>query len=90
MPPTNRNLKRSHAIKISVTPAIYEKLVFVSNTLGITPAQIAAMALSEYVTTKAIAFTSAQASSERAIEAMTPHMAELFQLLGQQVKDEKC
>lgn len=84
MPVTNKNLKRSHAIKISVTPAIYQKLVFVSDTLGISPAQIAAMALSEYVTTKSIAFTSAQASSERVIEAMAPHMAELFQRLGEE------
>lgn len=84
MPVTNKNLKRSHAIKISVTPAIYQKLVFVSDTLGISPAQIAAMALSEYVTTKAIAFTSAQASSERMIEAMAPHVADLFQRLGEE------
>lgn len=84
MPVTTKNLKRSHALKISVTPAVYQKLVFVSETLGISPAQIAAIALSEYVTTKAIAFTSAQASSERLIEAMAPHMAELFQRIGEE------
>lgn len=88
MPATNRNLKRSHAIKISVTPAVFEKLQFVSETLGITTAQICAMAVSEYVTTKAISYTSAQATSERAIEAMVPHMVELFQRIGEEEK--KC
>lgn len=83
MPVTTQNIKRTHALKISVTPAVYQKLLFVSETLGISPAQIAAMALSEYVTTKAIAFTAAQATSERVIEAMTPHMADLFQAMGQ-------
>lgn len=88
MPTTKQNLKRSHAIKISVTPAVYEKLRFVSDTLGITTAQICAMAVSEYVTTKALAFTSAQAQSERVIEAMAPHMSELFQRMGEEEK--KC
>lgn len=86
MPVTNRNLKRSHALKISVTPAVFEKLTFVSETLGISTAQICAMAVSEYVTTKTIAFTSAQQTTERAIEAMAPHMAELFQRIGEEEK----
>lgn len=88
MPTTNKNLKRSHAIKISVTPAVYEKLQFVSETLGITSAQICAMAVSEYVTAKSISFTSAQKTSESAIQAMLPHMAELFQRIGEEEK--KC
>lgn len=82
MPPTNRNLKRSHAIKISITPAVFEKLVFVSETLGMSTAQIAALAVSEYVANKSIAFRAAQTSSEQMIESMAPHMAELFQKLG--------
>ena len=82
MPPTNRNLKRSHAIKISITPAVFEKLVFVSETLGMSTAQIAALAVSEYVANKSISFRAAQTSSEQMIESMAPHMAELFQKLG--------
>ena len=82
MPPTKKNLKRSHAIKISITPAVYEKLVFVSETLGMSTAQIAALAVSEYVANKSISFRVAQTSSEQMIESMAPHMAELFQKLG--------
>ena len=49
--------------------------------LGIAPSQVAAVAVSEYVAAKAIAFGAAEKTGQQMIEAMTPHMAEMFQNL---------
>ena len=73
--------KRSQAVKISLTPTAMDKLVFVAETLGIAPSQVAAVAVSEYVAAKAIAFGAAEKTGQQMIEAMTPHMAEMFQNL---------
>jgi len=74
--------KRSQAVKISLTPTAMDKLVFVAETLGIAPSQVAAVAVSEYVAAKAIAFGAAEKTGQQMIEAMTPHMAEMFQKLA--------
>lgn len=74
--------KRSQAVKISLTPTAWEKLVFVAETLGIAPSQVAAVAVSEYVATKSIAFGAAEKTGQQMIEAMTPHMSEIFQKLA--------
>lgn len=76
------SLARSHAVKVGLTPATYEKLRFVSETLGMTPSAVAALAVSEYAAAKFISFNVAEKSSNQAIEAMVPHMAQLFQSLA--------
>ena len=63
-------------------PTAMDKLVFVAETLGIAPSQVAAVAVSEYVAAKAIAFGAAEKTGQQMIEAMTPHMAEMFQKLA--------
>lgn len=73
---------RSHAVKIGLTPATYEKLRFVSETLGMTPSGVAAMAVSEYAAAKFIAFNVADKASNQMIESMAPHMVQLFQSLA--------
>lgn len=78
----NPNTKRSHPMKVSLTPATYDKLKVVAETLGMAPSAVAAMAVSEYAAAKFIAFNSAEKSSQQAIEAMVPHMAQMFQALA--------
>lgn len=76
------SLARSHAVKVGLTPATYEKLRFVSDTLGMTPSAVAAMAVSEYAASKFISFNTAEKASNQAIEAMVPHMAQFFQSIA--------
>ena len=75
----NPLMTRSHAVKVGLTPATYEKLTFVSETLGMAPSAVAALAVSEYVALKCIAFGATQATQEKMIEAMAPQIASLFQ-----------
>lgn len=74
--------KRSYVVKISLSPAVGAKLEQVAEVLGLAPSQIAAIAVSEYAAAKAIAFSAAERSSQQMIEAMGPHMADLFQSLA--------
>ena len=47
-----------------------------------TPSAVAAMAVSEYAASKFISFNTAEKASNQAIEAMVPHMAQLFQSIA--------
>jgi hypothetical protein len=79
----NPNTKRSHPMKVSLTPATFEKLKVVAETLGMAPSAVAAMAVSEYAAAKFITFNAAEKTSQQAIEAMVPHMAQMFQALAE-------
>ena len=45
MPVKKLTEKRSHAVKISLTPSAHDKLLLVSEAYGMAPSQIAAMAV---------------------------------------------
>jgi hypothetical protein len=86
MPATSLEQKRSHIIKVSVTPAIWAKLTAISEVLGIPPSAIAALAVSEYAATKHLAFTSVERNMNAAIEAMMPHLLPVLDALSKEGK----
>lgn len=67
-----------YAVKVGLTPATYEKLRFVSETLGMDPLRSQRW-LRASTPQPPISFNVAEKSSNQAIEAMVPHMAQLFQ-----------
>lgn len=74
--------KRSHAVKISLTPTSYDKLLLVSEAFGMAPSQIAAMAVAEYTAKQAVVLQAAEAGTQKMIDSMAPHMADLFKSIA--------
>lgn len=74
--------KRSQAVKISLTPTAYDKLLLVAEAFGMAPSQIAAMAVSEYTAKQAVVLQAAEAGTQKMIDSMAPHMADLFQSIA--------
>lgn len=74
--------KRSQIVKLSLTPSSYEKLLLVAESFGMAPSQIAAMAVAEYTAKQAIVLQAAEQGTQKMIDTMAPHMADLFQSIA--------
>lgn len=74
--------KRSHPVKISLTPSSHEKLLLVADAYGMAPSQIAAIAVAEYTAKQAVMLQAAEAGTQKMIDAMSPHVADLFQSIA--------
>lgn len=74
--------KRTEAVKISLTPTSYEKLLLVAEAFGMAPSQIAAIAVAEYTAKQAISLQAAETGTQKMIDSMAPHMADLFQSIA--------
>lgn len=74
--------KRSQIVKLSLTPSSYDKLLLVAESFGMAPSQIAAMAVAEYTAKQAIVLQAAEQGTQKMIDAMSPHVADLFQSIA--------
>ena len=74
--------KRSQIVKLSLTPSSYDKLLLVAESFGMAPSQIAAMAVAEYTAKQAIVLQAAEQGTQKMIDTMAPHMADLFQSIA--------
>ena len=90
MPVKKLTEKRSHAVKISLTPSAHDKLLLVSEAYGMAPSQIAAMADAEYTAKQAVMLQAAEQGTQKMIDSMAPHMADLFQSIAAKEGLDKC
>ena len=74
--------KRSQIVKLSLTPSSYDKLLLVAESFGMAPSQIAAMAVAEYTAKQAVMLQAAEQGTQKMIDSMAPHMADLFQSIA--------
>ena len=82
MPVKKLTEKRSHPVKISLTSSAYDRLLLVAESFGMAPSQIAAMAVAEYTAKQAIVLQAAEQGTQKMIDTMAPHMADLFQSIA--------
>lgn len=78
MPVTKLSEKRSHAVKVTLTPTSWDKLTFVAEQLGVAPSQVATMAVSEYAAMKSIALKSSDVGTKQIIDVMVPALTEML------------
>lgn len=80
--PSRLSEKRSQTVKISLTPSSYDKLLLIAEAFGMAPSQIAAMAVAEYTAKQAVSLQAVEAGTQKMIDSMAPHMADLFKSLA--------
>lgn len=74
--------KRSEALKVSMTPALFADLVAVSEAIGQTPTTAASFAIGQWVAQQKRTIGAAESAVKQVMESMGPEMVEQLKLYG--------
>jgi len=76
----NPERKRSHPLKLQITPTLYADLVAVSEAMGQTPSTAAAFAIGQWVAQQKRTLGAAEMAVTAMVEAAGPEMVEQFKI----------
>jgi predicted transcriptional regulator len=74
--------KRSSPVKIMLTPAMHDQLRQVAETLGQTPATIAAIAVGQFVAQHSRTANTTESAMRALVDQIGPEFAEQMRLMG--------
>lgn len=80
--PSTTTTKRSASVKIQLHPDTLEKLRTLSEHLGIAPATVASIAVSQYVAQQTVALGATERAMTGFFESMAPQVLETLQKLA--------
>jgi hypothetical protein len=81
---------RDFTLSVRLRPDMRERLNFVSEALGVSPATVASMAIGQYVASQHASLTASHKSAESLIQQVAPGMLEMFKTLATESENEPC
>lgn len=81
--PSTTTTKRSASVKIQLHPDMLEKLRALSEHLGIAPATVASLAVSQYVAQQTVALGATERAMNGFFDSLAPSMREMLEKLSE-------
>lgn len=81
---------RDFTLSVRLRADMREKLGFVSDALGVSPATVASIAIGQYVASQHAALTASERQSKNLMDSLIPGMMDLFKTQLDEPESEPC